>query len=490
MQRKLAQFEAIVQSDPAVEGVAGTIGSTSTGQVFVDLRPRDQRDASADEVIARLRGKLAQVAGARLFLQSVQEFRLGGRASNAQYQYTLNGEDLNDLYDFAPRFVAALRRSPTLADVSADLRRNGSQTNLVMDRERAARLGLSARQVDDMLYDAFGQRHVSVIYGPTDQYRVVMEVAPRYGQDPEILKDLFVGVSSGAAPGRASAGAITRSGSEIASADAARIERGAAGAAVGASRRTMASLASIARFGSSNAPTVVNHHGLFAAVTVSFNLQPGATLGGAVDELRRTAAALHMPVSIHGSLEGAARAFEDSLANQGWLIAGAILAVYVMVGVLYESLIHPVTILSTLPSAGVGAVGALMLFGVDFSIIALIGVLLLIGIVKKNAILMIDFALEAQRSEGLAPREAIYRASMMRFRPIMMTTIAAILGALPLALSFGDGGELRRPLGISIVGGLSISQLLTLYTTPVIYVYLDRLRGWSERRWRGLVRSA
>jgi multidrug efflux pump len=505
MQRKLAQFEAIIQSDPAVEGVAGTVGATSTGQVFVDLKPRDQRDASADEVIARLRGKLAQVAGARLFLQSVQEFRLGGRASNAQYQYTLNGEDLNDLYDFAPRFVAALRRSPALADVSADVRRNGLQTNVVMDRERAARLGITTRQVDDMLYDAFGQRQVSVIYGPIDQYRVVMEVAPRYWQDPEILKDLYVGASSGAAIGKASTDATTKSASENASADMARTKSGAtrdatahalsassrasasSGAAVSTSRQTMASLASFTRFGSSNGPTVVNHHGLFAAVTVSFNLQPGVTLGGAADELRRTAAALHMPVTIHGALAGTARAFEDSLANQRWLIAGAVVAVYIVLGVLYESLIHPITILSTLPSAGVGAVLALMLFGVDFSVIALIGVLLLIGIVKKNAILMIDFALEAQRSEGLVPREAIYRASMMRFRPIMMTTIAAIFGALPLALSFGDGGELRRPLGIAIVGGLSISQLLTLYTTPVVYLYLDSLRGWSKRRWRRLV---
>ncbi|ATQ68807.1 MULTISPECIES: efflux RND transporter permease subunit [Methylosinus] len=514
MRRKLAQFEAIIQSDPAVAGVAGGVGSGSgrpnTGQVFVDLKPRDRRDASADEVIGRLRGKLAKVAGAQLFLQSVQEFRVGGRASNAQYQFTLYGENTDELHRFAPRLVAALRQSTALTDVNSDAQRKGQETRVVIDRDRASQLGVTMKQVDDVLYDAFGQRQASVIYGPITQSHVVMEVAPRYWQDPDILNDLYVAASGGAPSGTAVSNAAPGTVSKLSSGHSMRdAERAAsesarnmatnalattsrgpasAGAAVATRRETMAALAAFGHFGSGGASTVVNHQGLFAAVTISFNLRPGATLGEASDEIRRITAELHMPGTIHGALAGTARAFEDSLAKEGWLVAGAFVIVYIVLGILYESLVHPVTILSTLPSAGVGAVLALMLFGMDFSVVALIGVILLIGIVKKNAIMMIDFALEAQRAQRLAPREAIFRAGMMRFRPIMMTTMAAIFGAIPLALTFGDGGELRRPLGVAIVGGLIFSQLLTLYTTPVVYLYLEEFRRWSKRRWRSRIR--
>ncbi len=508
MKHKLAQFQSIIQSDPAVEGVSGVAGAAAgeanSASIFVDLKPRSQRDASADEVIARLREKTSRIPGARLFLRSVQDLFVGGRSSDAQYQYTLQGDNVKDLYDFAPRLVEALQRSSILTDVDSDLEDKGLETNVAIDRDTAARLGVKTRDIDNTLYDAFGQRQVSVIYGPLNQYHVVMEVEPRYWQDPTILEDLYVAASGGAgatgdapAPKAAAAQPFRPASCPGVGAEAINSARHATvnapinasggsaqtGEAVSTRQQPMAPMAGFSRFDPGDAPTAIYHQGLFASITLSFNLAPGRALSEADAEIRRTMAELQAPPTIHGSLEGMAGAYADSLGKEPWLILAALAAVYIVLGALYESFIHPLTILSTLPSAGVGAVLALLLFDVEFSIIALIGVILLIGIVKKNAILMIDFALDAQRSEGLAPRDAIFRASVSRFRPIIMTTLVAIFGAVPLALSFGDGGEIRRPLGISVVGGLVVSQLLTLYTTPVVYLYLERFRSWSGQRW-------
>ena len=515
MKNKLAQFQRIIQSDPAVESVSGVAGAAAgeanSASIFVDLKPRSQRDASADEVIARLRGKTAQIPGARLFLRSVQDLFVGGRSSDAQYQYTLQGDNVKDLYDFAPRLVEALQRSSILTDVDSDMEDKGLETNVAIDRDTAARLGVKTRDIDNTLYDAFGQRQVSVIYGPLNQYHVVMEVEPRYWQDPTILEDLYVAASgsagaTGAAPepkaaaaqpfrptSRGEAGADASNSARPTTVNAPINASGGSaptGEAVSTRQHPMAPMASFSRFDPGDAPTAIYHQGLFAAITLSFNLAPGRALSEADAEIRRTMAELQAPPTIHGSLEGTAGAYADSLSKEPLLIAAALAVVYIVLGILYESFIHPITILSTLPSAGVGAVLALMLFDVEFGVIALIGVILLIGIVKKNAILMIDFALDAERSEGLAPRDAIYRASVARFRPIMMTTLVAIFGAIPLVLSFGDGGEIRRPLGISMVGGLLVSQLLTLYTTPVVYLYLEKFRSWSGRRWRHFFASA
>jgi multidrug efflux pump len=519
MQKKLAQLQAIVQADPAVASVKGYTGTgagqTNSGLVYIDLKPRSERSNTSDEVIKRLRQKLRQVAGARLFLQSVQDIRMGGRASNAQYQYTLRGNNTTELYAFVPRLVEALQGSSVLADVNTDQQQTGLETDIIFDRDTASRLGLVMSQIDNTLYDAFGQRQVSTIYSAVNQYHVVMEVDPRYWQDPSILKDLYVSTAgaspSGSATTNALLGTVARSPALAApglapanSGQAAKLAGNAArnaqtnslantgrqgtssGAAVSTAQETMIPLAAFSHFEPGHTPLAVNHQGLFVASTISFNLQPGAALGDAVSEITQAMATLHAPATIRGSLQGTAKAFEESLANERVLLLAALATIYIVLGILYESFIHPFTILSTLPSAGVGAVLALLLFHTEFSIIAMIGVILLIGIVKKNAILMIDFALEAERSEGLSPRDAIFRACVLRFRPIMMTTFAAIFGAIPLALSFGDGGEIRRPLGIAIVGGLIVSQLLTLYTTPVLYLYLDRFRLWANRHWRRL----
>ncbi len=520
MRLKLAQLQAIVQADPAIASVKGYTGSgsgTNTGSVYIDLKPESQRSATADEVIARLRGKLRQVPGARLYLQSVQDIRMGGRASNAQYQYTLQGENTSELYAFVPRLAEALAHSSVLADVNSDQEQRGLETDIDIDRDTASRLGIVVSLIDSTLYDAFGQRQVSTIYSAVNQYHVVMEVDPRYWQDPSILKDLYVSTSgaspSGTATTNAVAGTVTPNPAPLASgssssatnSSAAANTEGAearnaqtnalantgkqgtsAGAAVSTTQETMVPLAAFSHFRPGHTPLAVNHQGLFVASTISFNLQPGASLSDAATEIRAAMKRLHPPATIHGSLQGTARLFEESLSNELLLIPAALAAVYIVLGILYESFIHPITILSTLFSAGVGAVLALLLFHTEFSIIAMIGVILLIGIVKKNAILMIDFALEAERTDGLSPRDAIFRACMLRFRPIMMTTFAAIFGAVPLLLSFGEGSEIRRPLGISIVGGLIVSQLLTLYTTPVLYLYLDRFRLWSNRQWRRL----
>jgi multidrug efflux pump len=511
MREKLAKLMSIVNSDPAVDSVVGFTGGgggsqTNTGSIYVSLKPTSRRDVTADEVITRLRRKLAQVPGGTLFLQAVQDIRIGGRMSNAQYQFTLQGDTTSEVYAYTPKLVEALQHSSVLADVNSDQQQKGLETDIVIDRDTASRLGLTASQIDSTLYDAFGQRQVSTIYSAINQYHVVMEVAPRYWQDPAILKDIYVSTSaanpSGTATSNAPAGLVVSAArpSSSAAAGASDSARNAttnslantghgsasAGAAVSTNRETMVPLAAFTHYGPGNTPLAVNHQGLFVASTISFNLQPGASLSDATAEIQSAIQAIHMPESLHGTLQGNARAFEESLSNQRFLILAAVATVYIVLGILYESYIHPITILSTLPSAGVGAVMALMLFHVEFSIIALIGVILLIGIVKKNAIMMIDFALAAERAEGLSSRDAILRACLLRFRPIMMTTFAALLGAVPLALSFGDGGEIRRPLGIAIVGGLLVSQVLTLYTTPVLYLYLDQFSLWLKRQSRRL----
>jgi len=526
MKDKLTQLMTIVRADPAVQSVAGFTGAgsggggsqTNTGSVYVLLKPLGQRKVSSDEVIARLRGKLSQVPGGRLFLQTVQDIRVGGRQANAEYQYTLQADNIADLNEWGPKLLTALQRSTVIADVNSDQQQKGLETDVNYDRSTAARLGLTVGQIDSTLYDAFGQRQVSTIYNALNQYHVVMEVAPRYWQSPETLKYIYVSTAAGAASGTQSTnssasgtsgtpgtpgttgtnGTIGTTGASATTAAGvsnsvqnaltnaiANTGRGAVsnGAAVSTSVETMVPLAAVSSYQYGTTRLAVNHHGLFASTTISFNLQPGMSLSDATLAVNQAIQEIHMPTSIHGVFAGTAGTFQQSLSTVPLLIAAALLAVYIVLGVLYESYIHPITIISTLPSAGVGAVLALMAWHIEFSIMAAIGVILLIGIVKKNAIMMIDFAIHAERTEGIAPSAAIYQACLLRFRPIMMTTLAALLGAIPLAFSFGNGGELRRPLGISIVGGLIVSQVLTLYTTPVLYVYLDRLQTWAKSRW-------
>jgi multidrug efflux pump len=509
MKDKLVQLMNIVQADPAVQSVAGYTGAgsggggsqTNTGSVYILLKPRSVRKISSDEVIARLRTKLAQVPGGRLFLQTVQDIRVGARQANAEYQFTLQADKVSDLYTWGPKLLAALQRSPVVADVNSDQQQKGLETEVSYDRSTAARLGLTVGQLDSTLYDAFGQRQVSTIYNALNQYHVVMEVAPRYWQSPAVLEDMYVSKSGGAASGTQTTNSLTTSGPPSTAGTSAtglgnsvknaltnaiaNTGRGAvsSGAAVSASVETMVPLAAVSSHSGGTTRLSVNHHGLFASTTISFNLQPGMSLSDATRAVTQAMEEIHLPTSIHGIFAGTAGTFQQSLSSDLLLIAAALLAVYIVLGVLYESYIHPITIISTLPSAGVGAVLALMVSHTEFSIIASIGVILLIGIVKKNAIMMIDFAIHAERTQGIPPREAIYQACLLRFRPIMMTTLAALLGAIPLALSYGDGAELRRPLGVSIVGGLIVSQVLTLYTTPVLYVYLDRFQSWIKRRW-------
>jgi multidrug efflux pump len=445
MQGKLRAFVDIVRADPDVTSVVGFTGgggnATNTGRMFVVLKPWGERKLSVDLVIQRLRGKLGVVPGATLYLQAVQDVRIGGRIGNAQYQYTLQSTDLHDLTDFAPRMLAKFRTIEGLRDIDTDLQNRGLQATLTIDRDAASRLGILPQLIDDTLYDAFGQRQVSTIFSQLNQYHVVLEVSPAFQQNPDALKSIYVKSSTGA----------------------------------------QVPLSAITKFSPSTTALAVNHQGFFPAVTLSFNLAPGMALGDAVTKIQAAERQMNMPASIRGSFQGTAQAFQASLSNQPILILAAILTVYIVLGVLYESYVHPITILSTVPSAGVGALLALLLTGGELNIIAMIGIILLIGIVKKNAIMMIDFALDTQRS-GKPADEAIYEACLLRFRPIMMTTMAALLGSLPLALGTGDGSELRRPLGITIVGGLLVSQLLTLYTTPVVYLYLERLRVRLGRR--------
>jgi multidrug efflux pump len=503
MKPKLAQLQAIVQADPAVDSVVGFTGGrqTNSGFVFVSLKPLADRLVSADVVVNRLRGKLAEVPGARLFLQAAADLRTGGRQSNAMYQFTLQGDDTETLYRWAPRLTAAMQKIDVLTDVNSDQQQGGLLADINIDRSTVARLGLTLNAIDNTLDDAFGQRQVSTIYAALNQYHVVMEVAPRYWQDPAILKQIWVSTSganpSGTQTTNATAGtfnaAAAASSAATIAADSARnlaINSIAAtghsstssGASVSTSQETMVPLAAFASFGSALTPLSVNHQGPFVSTTISFNLAPGHALSEAQQAINNAIVDIRMPSTVRGSFAGTALTYQQSLANEPLLIAAALAAVYIVLGVLYESYIHPLTIISTLPSASVGALLAMKMFNTEFTIIALIGIILLIGIVKKNAIMMIDFALQAQRS-GLAPPEAIFQACMLRFRPIMMTTFAALLGALPLAFGTGEGSELRHPLGISIVGGLIVSQALTLYTTPVIYLYLDRLSQWLGRFW-------
>jgi multidrug efflux pump len=441
-QRELAQM---VLDDPAVATVTAFAGGGgpggggfNIGRMFVALKPLDQRPGrvSADQVVARLRRKLTSVPGAVLYLQVQQDIQIGGRGSAAQYQYTLSDENLNELNSWAPQFEARAKQMHELRDVSTDQQNQGLAANLAIDRDTASRLGISASAIDQVLYDAFGQREVSTMYTGLNQYYVVMEVDPKYQLSPDALNGIFVKSSTGA----------------------------------------MVPLSTFAKFDSQRTSLAVNHQGQYPAVTLTFNLAPNVALGDAVTALEKVQAEMNMPSAIHATFQGTAQAFQDSLKNEKWLILAALTAVYIVLGILYESLIHPLTILSSLPPAGVGAILALLLTGTDLSIIGIIGIILLIGIVKKNAIMMIDFALQAERDQGLPPVEAIYQACLLRFRPIMMTTMAALFGGLPLAIGMGVGSELRKPLGITIVGGLLVSQALTLFTTPVVYLFFDRLQ--------------
>jgi multidrug efflux pump len=452
MRAKMVQFVSIVMKDPAVENVMGFAGGNTAmnqGRMFITLKPLSVRKISADQVIGRLRGQLAVVPGANLFMQSAQDLTIGGRQSQAQYQYTLQGEDLNELNDWAPRLLTKLRSLPELKDVNTDQQNHGLESRVIIDRDTASRLGIAAADIDNALYDAFGQRQVSTMYRPLNQYHVVMEVAPQFQRSPDALQTIYVRSSNG----------------------------------------QMVPLSTFTHFGPSNTALAVSHQGQYPSVTLSFNLAPGISLGQATEVIEAAERSINFPGTIHASFQGTAAAFQDSLSSQPLLILAALVAVYIVLGILYESYIHPITILSTIPSAGVGALLALLITKNELNVIGIIGIILLIGLVKKNAIMMIDFALDAERKENKSPLDAIHEACLLRFRPIMMTTMAALLGALPLALGTGTGSELRRPLGITIVGGLIVSQMLTLFTTPVVYLYMDRVRAWFNRR-RGVTARA
>jgi multidrug efflux pump len=454
LQKKLFEYSELLLTDPAVSQVAGFSGagsSSNSARVFVVLKPHNERDP-IEKVMGRLRDKVKRIPGADLHMTPAQELRIGGRPSFSAFDFTLQSDDLGLLREWTPKLIAALSKLPQLSDVNTSQQDKGQQIGLVVDRDRASRYGISQAMIDTTLNNAFGQRQVSVIYNPLNQYRVVMELAPDYWQSSEALKQVYISVPALRLP----------FGEQVAA--------------------HQVPLASLAEFAPTSTPLSVNHQGQFAAATLSFNLTPSTSLSTATQLIEKTMSDIGVPNSIQGSFQGSAKAFKESLNNQPFLILAALLSIYIVLGVLYESMIHPLTILSTLPSAGVGALLALMLCATEFTIIALIGVILLIGIVKKNAIMMIDFALQAEREQGMEASEAIFQACILRFRPILMTTLAALFGALPLALGSGYGAELRQPLGISIVGGLIFSQLLTLYTTPVVYVYLDRFRLWFHRR--------
>ncbi|MDP9155974.1 MAG: efflux RND transporter permease subunit [Pseudomonadota bacterium] len=514
MEKKLAQLQQIVQKDPAVQSVAGFTGgrALNTANVFIELKPLGQRHVTATEVVNRLRPKLNQVSGARLFVQAQQDLRIGGRQSAAEYQYTLTSDDSAALFAWTPKLVTALNKDRSaLLDVNSDLQQNGLQTYVNFDRATAARYGFAPNQIDNVLYDAFGQRTVSTIYNALNQYFVVMEVAPQYWQYPETLKQIFLstaagnptgsqqtqmpgatvkGVTAASAVGAASSTSSTNSLNSNAQANATTnsISNSKGGSSSGSAdsttAETMVPLPALSSYVSNRTSTQVNHQSGLVAATISFNLPPGGSLSQAQEALQNAAREIGMPASIHGAFAGAAQAYAQSMGTVPLLIIAALGVVYIVLGVLYESSIHPLTILSTLPSAGIGATLALLIFGTPFSVIALIGIILLIGIVKKNGIMMVDVAIQLQRHEGMPARDAIHAAAVVRLRPIMMTTFAAVLGAVPLAIGIGQGASLRQPLGITVMGGLIVSQVFTLYTTPVIYLYLDRLRfklvKWSS----------
>jgi multidrug efflux pump len=450
MDKTLLQMVNIVAADPAVDTVNGFTGgggggggasTLNQGRMFISLKPLAERKITVDYIMQRLRPKLARIPGATLYLQASQDVRVGGRNSAALYQFTMRGDNVQDLIEYAPKMFAQLTTIPIIVDVNTDQQNRGLQSMVVYDRQSAARFGISPQLIDNTLYDAFGQRQVSTMYKSLNQYHVVMEAAPQYWQNPETLRDIYIKSPSG----------------------------------------KQVPLNAIAHYGPTVAPLSVNHQGLFPCVTMSFNLQPGVALGDAELAIDEASRKIGLPITIQTGYSGTAAAFTDSLNSEPYLIAAALAAVYLMLGILYESYIHPVTILSTLPSAGVGAFLALILTKTDLSIISMIGVILLIGLVKKNGILIVDFAIAAERNEHKSPRDAIFEASLLRFRPILMTTFAAILGALPLALGAGTGSELRRPLGITIIGGLIMSQALTLFTTPVVYLYFDKIQHWWAR---------
>ena len=447
MVQKQNQITDIVKRDPAVASVTSAIGSggggsSNQGRMFITLKPRSERQDNATQVVARLRAKTLRIPGIGCFFQAAQDIRVGGRATKGQYIYSLVSTDQNELNTWVPKLMAQLQKDSKLKDLTTDQQQRGLQSDVVVDRKKAAQLGIQPQQVDSALYSAFGQRQVSVMYTERNQFHVVLEALPDYLKDPTALDKIYV--------------------------------TGAHGIVV--------PLSAIAHFQTSNTPTAINHQGQFPAVTFSFNLDQGTSLKAATDAIDRAAATIRLPDDIRGSFQGTAQVFQDSLSSEPVLIITAIIAVYIVLGILYESFIHPITILSTLPSAGLGALLALLICQVDLSIVSIIGIILLIGIVKKNAIMMVDFALESERDQGLAPAEAIYQACIVRFRPIMMTTLAALFGAVPLALGQGDGSEIRKPLGVAIIGGLIVSQMLTLYTTPIIYLYLDRLRRRTEAK--------
>jgi len=440
MRQKLAEYITIIQSDPAVDVVTGGIAVRANQAVFnITLKPLGERKVSADQVINRLRPRTARIPGSNLILQAVQDVQIGGRVSNAQFQYTLQADRFEDLLEWAPRLLQGMKAIPGLLDVNTDLQNHGLIAGLVIDRDTASRLGITPATIDSTLYDAFGQRQVSTMYTNINEYFVVMEVDPQFQSSPDGLNNIYLRSTSAG---------------------------------------KMVPLTAFTHTGQSAAAISIAHQGPFPAVTLSFNLAPNTSLGDAVKAIQNMQNKIRLPGTIHASFQGTTQAFQDSLDSQPYLILAALITVYIVLGILYENYIHPITILSTLPSAGVGALLALMMFHMQLTVIALIGIILLVGIVKKNAILMIDFAIQAERNENNSPEDSIYRACLLRFRPIMMTTIAAMFGGIPIAVSNGNGAELRRPLGIAIVGGLLVSQMLTLYTTPVVYVYMDRLRGW------------
>ena len=491
MQGKLRQLVNIIKSDPAVDTVVGFTGGARAGGgfMFVNLKPWGERKETGQQVIARLRPQLSRVTGVSLFLNPVQDVRMGGRQSLSTYQYTLKGDNSADLRRWAARLAEAMKQQPVLTDVDTDQQDNGVETYVDVDRDTASRFGITARHVDNALYDAFGQRQVATIYDELNQYHVIMEVAQQYSRSPQALNDLYVpartsgsGTTANATAGAASNAATNTTAANnttTASVINPALRDQASGQAINTTPGTMVPLSTFARFAERATASSVNHQDAELATTISFNLAEGASLSDAQAAIKEAEAGIAMPANVRGSFQGTARAYQESQGQQPLLIVAALVVIYIVLGILYESLVHPVTVLSTLPSAGVGAVLALLMFKMEFSIIALIGVFLLLGIVKKNAILIIDFALEAERSRGVTALEAVREACLLRFRPILMTTMAAALGALPLAIGFGEGAELRRPLGIAIIGGLIASQLLTLLTTPVVYLLLDKLRRRS-----------